>query len=95
MSHSSDNSKEEAWFNEDMFFNEVNPTKVNTTTSDYDDVYFDETNEEVPSGLDNTHDDDSNSINDDSDSDSNSEDEILDDVTVDIDCNRRYHVIIT
>ena len=42
VSNSSDNSKEEAWFDEDMFFNETNPTKVNTTTSDDDDVYFDE-----------------------------------------------------
>jgi hypothetical protein len=56
VSNSSDNSKEEAWFDEDMFFNEANPTKVNTTTSDDDDMYFDEINEEVPSGPDNTHD---------------------------------------
>ena len=34
--NSSDNSKEEAWFDEDMFFNEVNPTKVNNITSDDD-----------------------------------------------------------
>ncbi|CAB4399321.1 unnamed protein product [Rhizophagus irregularis] len=71
-SNSSDNSKEEAWFDEDMFFNEANPTKVNTVTSD-DDVYFGEANEV------NKHDGDPNSINDDSDSDSNSEDEIPDD----------------
>ncbi|GET63646.1 hypothetical protein GLOIN_2v1652170 [Rhizophagus irregularis DAOM 181602=DAOM 197198] len=71
-SNSSDNSKEEVWFDEDMFFNEANPTKVNTVTSD-DDVYFGEANEV------NKHDGDSNSINDDSDSDSNSEDEIPDD----------------
>ncbi|CAI2191595.1 680_t:CDS:2, partial [Funneliformis geosporum] len=43
-SNSSDNSKEEAWFDEDMFFNEANPSKVNTVTSD-DDVYFGEANE--------------------------------------------------
>ena len=78
VSNSSDNSKEEAWFDEDMFFNETNPTKVNTTTSDDDDVYFDEANEEVPSGPDNTHDGGSNSCNDDSDPDSNSEDEMPD-----------------
>ncbi|CAB4392462.1 unnamed protein product [Rhizophagus irregularis] len=71
-SNSSDNSKEEAWFDEDMFFNEANSTKVNTVTSD-DDVYFSEANEV------NKHDGDPNSINDDSDSDSNSEDEIPDD----------------
>ncbi|CAB4419626.1 unnamed protein product [Rhizophagus irregularis] len=72
-SNSSDNSKEEAWFDKDMmFFNEANPTKVNTVTSD-DDVYFGEANEV------NKHDSDLNSINDDSDSDSNSEDEIPDD----------------
>ena len=60
-----------------MFFNEANLTKVNTVTSD-DDVYFDEVNEEIPSGPDNsTH--DSNSCNDDSDPDSNSEDEMPDD----------------
>src|SRR6266542_30692 len=70
--NSSDNSKEEAWFDEDMFFNEANPSKVNTVTSD-DDVYFGEANEV------NKHDGDPNSINDDSDSDSNSEDEIPDD----------------
>ncbi|UZO05890.1 uncharacterized protein OCT59_026228 [Rhizophagus irregularis] len=71
-SNSSDNSKEEAWFDEDMFFNEANPTKVNTVTSD-DDVYFGKANKV------NKHDGDPNSINDDSDSDSNSEDEIPDD----------------
>ncbi|CAG8684938.1 16118_t:CDS:2, partial [Funneliformis mosseae] len=38
-SNSSDNSKKEA--DEDMFFNEANPTKVNTVTSD-DNVYFTE-----------------------------------------------------
>ncbi|RIA94524.1 hypothetical protein C1645_817896 [Glomus cerebriforme] len=54
------------------FFNEVNPTKVNTVTSD-DDVYFDETNK------DNMHDGDSNSCSDDSDPDSNSGDEMPDD----------------
>ena len=37
-----------------MFFNEANPTKVNTVTSD-DDVYFDEANEV------DMHDGDSNS----------------------------------
>ncbi|RGB22060.1 hypothetical protein C1646_776711 [Rhizophagus diaphanus] len=58
-------------FDEDMFFNEANPTKVNTVTSD-DNVYFGKANEV------NKHDDDPNSINDDSDSDSNSEDEISD-----------------
>ncbi|CAG8590823.1 7132_t:CDS:2 [Funneliformis caledonium] len=52
----SDNSKKEAWFDEDMFFNKTNPTKVNITTLDDNDVYFDEANEEVPSGSDNTHD---------------------------------------
>ncbi|CAI2185728.1 10046_t:CDS:2, partial [Funneliformis geosporum] len=31
------------WFDEDMFFNEMNPTKVNTVTSN-DDMYFDEMN---------------------------------------------------
>ncbi|RGB22002.1 hypothetical protein C1646_678150 [Rhizophagus diaphanus] len=72
-SNSSDNSKKEAWFNEDMFFNEANPIKVNTVTSD-DDVYFGEANEV------NKHNGDPNSINDDSDSDSNSEDEIPDDL---------------
>jgi hypothetical protein len=56
VSNTSDNSKEEAWFDEDMFFNEVNPTKVNTVTSN-DDVYFDETNEV------NTDDGDSNLCN--------------------------------
>src|SRR6266542_305901 len=71
-SNSSDNSKKEAWFDENMFFNKANPTKVNTVTSD-DDVYFGEANEV------NKHDGDPNSINDDSDSDSNSEDEITDD----------------
>ncbi|CAG8720645.1 14996_t:CDS:2, partial [Funneliformis mosseae] len=35
-SNSSDNSKKEAWFDEDMFFNEANPSKVNTVTSDDD-----------------------------------------------------------
>src|SRR6266498_1874092 len=60
-----------------MFFNGANPTKVNTITSD-DDVYFDEMNEEMPSGSDNTHDGDSNSCNDDSDPDSNSGDEMPD-----------------
>ncbi|PKY48958.1 hypothetical protein RhiirA4_404905, partial [Rhizophagus irregularis] len=68
VSNTSDNSKEEAWFD---VFNEVNPTKVNTVTSN-DDVYFDETNEV------NTHDGDSNSCNDDSDSD-DSEEEMPDD----------------
>src|SRR5688572_9893676 len=66
-SNSSDNSKEEAWFDEDMFFNEVNPSKVNTVTSD-DDVYFGEANEV------NKHDGDSNSCNDNSDPDNDSED---------------------
>ncbi|CAG8470653.1 851_t:CDS:2 [Funneliformis caledonium] len=37
--NSSDNSKKEAWFDEDMFFNETNSTNVNTITSD-NDVYF-------------------------------------------------------
>ncbi|RIA87593.1 hypothetical protein C1645_854263 [Glomus cerebriforme] len=68
----SDNSKEEMWFDENMFFNEMNPSKVNTVTSD-DDVYFGKANEV------NKYDGDPNSINDDSDSDSNSEDEIPDD----------------
>ncbi|CAB4378408.1 unnamed protein product [Rhizophagus irregularis] len=71
VSNTSNNSKEEAWFDKDMFFNEVNPTKVNTVTSN-NDVYFDETNEV------NTHDSDSNSYNDDSDSD-DSEEEMPDD----------------
>ncbi|UZN98726.1 uncharacterized protein OCT59_000014 [Rhizophagus irregularis] len=85
VSNSSDNSKEEAWFDKDMFFNETNPTKVNTTTSDDDDVYFDEANEEVPllqrlrPDPDNTQDGGSNSCNDDSDPDSNSGDEMPDD----------------
>jgi len=69
--NSSDNSKEEAWFDEDMFFNEANPNKVNTVTSD-DDVYFDETNEA------NTDDAGPNSCNDDSDPDSKSGDEMPD-----------------
>ncbi len=34
ISNSSDNSKEETWFDEDTFFNEANPSKVNTVTSD-------------------------------------------------------------
>jgi hypothetical protein len=37
--NSFNNSKKEAWFDEDMFFNEANPTKVNTATSD-NDVYL-------------------------------------------------------
>src|SRR5207253_2505759 len=36
VSNSSDNSKEDVWFDEDMFFNKVNPSKVNTVTSDND-----------------------------------------------------------
>ncbi len=75
--NSSDNFKEELWFDEDMFFNKMNPTKMNTVISD-DDVYFDEMNEEVPSGLDNIHNSDSNSCNNDSDSNSNSEDKMPD-----------------
>src|SRR2546423_782605 len=59
-----------------MFFNKTNLTKVNTITSDNDDVYFNEMNEEIPSGSDNTHNGDSNSCNDDSDLNSNSEDEM-------------------
>ncbi|CAG8573703.1 2774_t:CDS:2 [Funneliformis mosseae] len=53
ISNSSDNFKEEVWFDENMFFNETNFTKVNTTTSDNDDVYFDEANEEVKIDIDN------------------------------------------
>ncbi|PKK56167.1 hypothetical protein RhiirC2_800604, partial [Rhizophagus irregularis] len=67
--NSSDNFKEEEWFDEDTFFNEANPTKVNTIISN-DDMYFNETNDA------NTHNGDSNSCNEDSDPDSNSEDEI-------------------
>ncbi|CAB4386581.1 unnamed protein product [Rhizophagus irregularis] len=67
--NSSDNFKEEEWFDEDTFFNEANPTKVNTIISN-DDMYFNETNDA------NTHNGDSNSYNEDSDPDSNSEDEI-------------------
>ncbi|RGB28531.1 hypothetical protein C1646_767719 [Rhizophagus diaphanus] len=64
VSNSSNNSKKEAWFNEDMFFNEMNLIKVNTTTSDDDDVYFGEVNEEVLSGPDNTHNSGFNSYDD-------------------------------
>ncbi|CAB4381590.1 unnamed protein product [Rhizophagus irregularis] len=62
-------AEEEEWFDEDTFFNEANPTKVNTIISN-DDMYFNETNDA------NTHNGDSNSCNEDSDPDSNSEDEI-------------------
>jgi len=34
ISNSSDNSKKEMWFDENTFFNETNPSKVNTITSD-------------------------------------------------------------
>jgi hypothetical protein len=60
--NSSDNFKEEEWFDEDTFFNEANPTKVNTIISN-DDMYFNETNDA------NTHNGDSNSCNEDSDPD--------------------------
>ncbi|RIA81684.1 hypothetical protein C1645_836602 [Glomus cerebriforme] len=60
---------------------------------DYDDMYFDkelnsegETNGEVPSRSDNTHDDDSNSCSGDSDPDNNSGDKMLDDLD-----NDRYN----
>ncbi|CAI2197361.1 11106_t:CDS:1, partial [Funneliformis geosporum] len=53
-SNSSDNFKEEEWFDEDTFFNEANPTKVNTIISN-DDMYFNETNDA------NTHNSDFNS----------------------------------
>ncbi|PKY57631.1 hypothetical protein RhiirA4_478825 [Rhizophagus irregularis] len=69
LSNSSDNFKEEMWFDKNMFFNETNSSKVNTVTSN-DDVYFSEANKI------NKHDSDPNSINDDSNSDSNFEDEI-------------------
>src|SRR3954465_2132217 len=84
--------KEEAWF--DMYFNEANDDntddvdRIKTSSNasvtkakanDYDDVYFDEANEEIPLGPDNTHDGNSNSCNDDSDPDSNSGDEMPDD----------------
>ncbi|PKB93345.1 hypothetical protein RhiirA5_441550, partial [Rhizophagus irregularis] len=36
VSNTSNNSKKEVWFDKDMFFNEVNPTKVNTVTSNDD-----------------------------------------------------------
>ncbi|CAB4376349.1 unnamed protein product [Rhizophagus irregularis] len=62
-------AEEEEWFDEDTFFNEANPTKVNTIISN-DDMYFNEMNDA------NTHNGDSNSCNEDSDPDSNSEDEI-------------------
>ncbi|GBB90731.1 hypothetical protein RclHR1_17790010 [Rhizophagus clarus] len=65
-------AEEEEWFDEDTFFNEANPTKVNTIISN-DDMYFNETNDA------NTHNGDSNSCNEDSDPDSNSEDEMPDD----------------
>ncbi|EXX67564.1 uncharacterized protein OCT59_021833 [Rhizophagus irregularis] len=55
-----------------MFFNEVNPSKVNTVTS-VDDMYFDEINDA------NTHDGNFNSCNNISDPDSNSGDEMPDD----------------
>ncbi|PKY33155.1 hypothetical protein RhiirB3_451854 [Rhizophagus irregularis] len=48
VSNSSDNSKEEAWFDENMFFNEANPTKVNITTSDDDDSNSSDSEEEMP-----------------------------------------------
>ncbi|POG58373.1 hypothetical protein GLOIN_2v1488658 [Rhizophagus irregularis DAOM 181602=DAOM 197198] len=60
------------WFDKDMFFNEVNPSKVNTVTS-VDDMYFDEINDA------NTHDGNFNSCNNISDPDSNSGDEMPDD----------------
>ncbi|GBC35923.1 hypothetical protein GLOIN_2v1652170 [Rhizophagus irregularis DAOM 181602=DAOM 197198] len=49
-SNSSDNSKEEegSWFDENMFFNEANPTKVNITTSDDDDSNSSDSEEEMP-----------------------------------------------
>ncbi|EXX50963.1 uncharacterized protein OCT59_018420 [Rhizophagus irregularis] len=71
VSNTSNNSKKEVWFDKDMFFNEVNPTKVNTVTSN-DDVYFDQINEVS------MHDSDSNLYNDNSNSD-DSEEEMLDD----------------
>ncbi|PKC69806.1 hypothetical protein RhiirA1_455579 [Rhizophagus irregularis] len=71
VSNTSNNFKKEVWFDKDMFFNEVNPTKVNTVTSN-DDVYFDQINEVS------MHDSDSNLYNDNSNSD-DSEEEMLDD----------------
>ncbi|GES94129.1 hypothetical protein GLOIN_2v1806926 [Rhizophagus clarus] len=62
VSNSSDNSNEESWFDADAFFNEPNPAKVNTDTSDFID-YFPETQSEKGSNT-----DDENSSND-SDSD--------------------------
>ena len=41
--HSSDNFKKEMWFDEDIFFNEMNLSKVNTVTSH--DMYFDKAND--------------------------------------------------
>ena len=64
--NSSDNSKEDAWFDKDIFFNEVNSSKVNTVTSD-DNMYFDETNDA------NADDSNPNSINDDFDFDDSEE----------------------
>ncbi|PKC54063.1 hypothetical protein RhiirA1_478043 [Rhizophagus irregularis] len=60
------------WFDKDMFFNEANPSKVNTVTS-VDDMYFDEINDA------NTHDGNFNSCNNISDPNSNSGDEMPDD----------------
>ncbi|RIA79627.1 hypothetical protein C1645_745790 [Glomus cerebriforme] len=75
VSNSFNNSKEEVWFDEDMFFNEMNPSKMNIITSD-DDMYFDEMNEV------NTDEGDSNSYNDNSDPDNNSGDEIIDAIQI-------------